>query len=153
MFKIRDFAENCETCEMILGVDQRSTTTLKRLTCLHLCHTIYIFLKHSFLNRFGTPQVKQVSSSGLNYPAGGQNNGYFWIDLPQEDVKVTSKLKYRASTLTTNRIGKHVVTANVIFMKSNFTASLSRCYSCSIAGAVADGLMYLILSFSKLAAH
>ncbi|KAF2548688.1 hypothetical protein F2Q70_00021894 [Brassica cretica] len=125
MFKIRDFAENCETCEMILGVDQR----------------------------FGTPQVKPVSSSGLNYPAGGQNNGYFWIDLPQEDVKVTSKLKYRASTLTTNRIGKHVVTANVIFMKSNFTASLSRCYSCSIAGAVADGLMYLILSFSKLATH
>ncbi|KAF3597501.1 hypothetical protein DY000_02021149 [Brassica cretica] len=92
-----DLTESCETREMILGVDQW----------------------------FGTPQDKPVSSSGLNYLVGGQNDGYFWIDLPQEVVEVTSKLKYRASSLTMNRIGKHVVTASLIFRISNFYGELT----------------------------
>ncbi|AED92570.1 vacuolar sorting-associated protein (DUF946) [Arabidopsis thaliana] len=52
----------------------------------------WFFKNGALLHRFGKSQGEPINSAGSNLPAGGENDGSFWIDLP-EDEEVRSNLK------------------------------------------------------------
>ncbi|WZZ30050.1 hypothetical protein YC2023_013451 [Brassica napus] len=62
---------------------KHSTSTLKRLTCLH--PSLYCIAQ-------GKSQREPINSTGSNLPSGGSNDMEFWIDLP-EDEEAKSNLK------------------------------------------------------------
>uniref|UniRef100_A0A1J3FYZ5 Vacuolar protein sorting-associated protein 62 n=1 Tax=Noccaea caerulescens TaxID=107243 RepID=A0A1J3FYZ5_NOCCA len=48
----------------------------------------WFFKNGSLLYRFGKSKGEPINSSGSNLPAGGENDGTFWIDLPEDDEEV-----------------------------------------------------------------
>uniref|UniRef100_A0A0D3AGU4 Uncharacterized protein n=1 Tax=Brassica oleracea var. oleracea TaxID=109376 RepID=A0A0D3AGU4_BRAOL len=44
----------------------------------------WFFKNGALLYRFGKPGGEPINSTGSNLPSGGQNDGSYWIDLPQE---------------------------------------------------------------------
>ncbi|CAN6872333.1 hypothetical protein Bca4012_045842 [Brassica carinata] len=53
----------------------------------------WFFKNGALLYRFGKPGGEPINSTGSNLPSGGQNDGSYWIDLPQENEEVTNNLK------------------------------------------------------------
>ncbi|CAF1779833.1 unnamed protein product [Brassica napus] len=53
----------------------------------------WFFKNGALLYRFGKPGGEPINSTGSNLPSGGQNDGSYWIDLPQEDEEATNNLK------------------------------------------------------------
>ncbi|XP_010454091.1 PREDICTED: uncharacterized protein LOC104735910 [Camelina sativa] len=52
----------------------------------------WFFKNGALLYRNGTSQGEKINSDGSNLPEGGENDGSYWIDLPEDD-EVRSNLK------------------------------------------------------------
>ncbi|VVB15074.1 unnamed protein product [Arabis nemorensis] len=53
----------------------------------------WFFKNGALLYRLGKSQGVPINSAGSNLPAGGENDGTFWIDLPSDDEEVRNNLK------------------------------------------------------------
>ncbi|KAF2287554.1 hypothetical protein GH714_001264 [Hevea brasiliensis] len=94
-----DLTEKCETCDLIISSDSKTFKNqfqiwntrpckrgmFERCSCWDILLCAVVLQKWRLLCQEGKDEGEWIEYRGSNLPSGGENDGEYWIDLPNDD--------------------------------------------------------------------